>query len=87
MGRWDPLPPSPLQRWIARHASTLQLAYGCLAAVCGVLAIRALALDGLSSDSVVPLIQTVVFLGLLPGPRQIARYVSDYDRQSQHHST
>lgn len=83
MSRWDPLPPSRFQRWIARHAVALQIAFACLAAASAVLAVTAVRSDGLGQSSVSPILNVVVFLLLIWTPRGVARHVANYDRRQE----
>ena len=45
MGRWDPLPPTGAQRWIARHVRGLQCTFALLAVAAVLLGAASLA-DG-----------------------------------------
>lgn len=81
MGRWDSLPPSRTQRWVARHAVALQVALACLAVASAVLFVIVLRSDGWGTSAVSPIISVVVFLGLMWTPRRVARFVSDFDRR------
>lgn len=81
MDRWDPPPPSKLQRWIAGHAVLLQVALACLALASGVLFVIGLRSDGWGASVVGRLLNVVVLLGLIWMARGVARSVGDYDRR------
>lgn len=81
MSRWKWLPPSALQRWIARHALAIQVGLGSLALASAVLSVISLRSEDLDSGSVASLLNVVVFLALIWTVRGIARYVVDYDQR------
>jgi hypothetical protein len=81
MGRWDSLPPSQYQRWLARHAVALQVVLVCLAAACAVLAVIVFRSDGWGRSVASPIVSFFVFLGLMWTHREVAQFVTDYDRQ------
>lgn len=83
MSRWDPPPPSRLQRWIARHAVALQMISACFALGSLVLFLTMLGSGGSGSSYIAPILNVVVWFSLIWVPPGIARYVADYDRHQQ----
>jgi hypothetical protein len=59
----------------------LQATFGCVALGVGVLLAVTMRSEGWGPRSVTPMLDVVVFLGLIWLVRGIARYVADYDRQ------
>lgn len=81
MGRWGALPPNKLQRWVALRAVALQIASACLALVAAVAFLIDLRSGGWTASALAAMLPVVVFIGWIPAARQIARFVSDYDRR------
>lgn len=79
MGRWDPPPPTGLQRWIARHVVGLQIGLGCLAAATATLLVVVVRAQGWDIGAVSAVGSIVVFLLLVRSAREVARYVADSD--------
>ena len=82
MGRWDPLPPTPVQRWIARHVRGLQCAYALLVVVCVLLGAAALA-DGDGRRAFVPFLTAGVFLIQTYTVGQLASWVRAQEPQRE----
>lgn len=81
MGRWEPLPPTRLQRWIARHVLGLQIGLICLAVATATLVIVAVSTQGWDVGAVTGVMSTLVYLLAIRWAREIARNVADSDRR------
>lgn len=87
MGRWEPLPPTRLQRWIAQHVLGLQIGLICLAVATATFVIVAVSTQGWDVGAVTGVLSTVVYLLAIRWAREIARDVADSDRRHSSCST